>query len=302
MSFPHISLRLSFAHVARTTASLGVIAAPAMAGTEASASNIPEAPATARFVTDADVIAPGAPFFVGVELAPHPGWHVYWKHPGDAGLSTELTFDLPEGFEVGEVQYPVPEAFVQPGDITGYGYSRPVVLFAEVTGPSSLSPGDEVSIGVTADWLSCAHVCIPGRAALERTLRVEATAVRSLKREAWTDALPAGMEGYRPFVDSVSATKTGATSASYELNLRWLAIAPATIDWIPNTPEAVSISNTTMRRLGQTTKIAFEASLLDDASLHSETMETVVAYDGPDGERLGVLLPVSLGLLGSPPN
>lgn len=295
---------MRFARVPIIAAALTGGASLALAGTDAAPETdaTPEAPVTVRLVTDASAIAPGSPFFLGVEIETRAGWHVYWKNPGDAGLSTDLAFEVPEGFEVGPVRYPVPETFVQPGDITGYGYSRPVVLFAEITAPTTLAPGDEVPIGVTADWLSCKHVCIPGHVTLETRLPVAETAVRSLKSEAWTAALPAGLEGYRPFIDRISATKTSPTAAAYELTLEWLAIAPRELEWIPDTPAELRITNTTIRRLGQTTRVSFEASLLDGASLDVEKMETVVAYDGAGGERLGVVLPVGLKMFAGRPN
>ena len=36
-------------------------------------------------------------------------WHGYWSNPGDAGLGMALDWDLPDGWEAGEPQYPVPQ-------------------------------------------------------------------------------------------------------------------------------------------------------------------------------------------------
>ena len=40
--------------------------------------------------------------------APAPGWHGYWLNPGDAGLPMDVQWQLPEGFAVGPLRYPVP--------------------------------------------------------------------------------------------------------------------------------------------------------------------------------------------------
>ena len=40
----------------------------------------------AELLSDVSAIQPGKPFWLGVHLTVDPGWHVYWKNPGDAGL------------------------------------------------------------------------------------------------------------------------------------------------------------------------------------------------------------------------
>ena len=44
-----------------------------------------------------------------------PGWHTYWKFPGDAGIPTELKWKLPPGWKVGEIQWPIPLKLSEPG-------------------------------------------------------------------------------------------------------------------------------------------------------------------------------------------
>jgi hypothetical protein len=274
-----------------------LLADPAAAGPEASPTVVAEHPVAAKLVTDATAIAPGGPFLAGVELRMRPGWHVYWKNPGDAGLSTELTFDLPEGFSVGPIHYPVPETFEQPGAIRGFGYAHPVILFAEITPPRSLEPGASVPIGVKVDWLACERVCIPGGAALATTLPVAEQATLSLVGEAWRSELPMDGEGIRPFIDSVRSLRGENGRVAYEVELRWLAMPPTGVEWIPDTPDAIEIEGTTVHTAGQTTRVTFEAIARTGAPLRQESMETVVAYHTADGRRQGVIVPVGLSML-----
>ncbi len=51
----------------------------------------------ARLVADAAVIEPGQLFLLGVELEPDPGWHVYWRNPGEAGLVVWLKWNSTPG-------------------------------------------------------------------------------------------------------------------------------------------------------------------------------------------------------------
>src|SRR5436305_7494309 len=90
----------------------------------------------AKLLCDRAAIEAGKTFDVGVLLTIKPGWHVYWKNPGDSGIATSVDFKLPEGFSVGELQFPVPERIEAPGGLVNYGYTNEVMLLATVTPPS----------------------------------------------------------------------------------------------------------------------------------------------------------------------
>ena len=51
----------------------------------------------AELVSEVDSIQPGQPFWLGLHLKMEPGWHTYWKNPGDSGLPTRLTWKMPDG-------------------------------------------------------------------------------------------------------------------------------------------------------------------------------------------------------------
>src|ERR1700722_3147986 len=76
----------------------------------------------AELLANTSAIQPGKPFWLGVRLTIDPGWHVYWKNPGDAGLATRVKFTLPNGFSAGPLQFPTPHRFDQPGNIVAFGY------------------------------------------------------------------------------------------------------------------------------------------------------------------------------------
>src|SRR5690606_29150088 len=54
-------------------------------------------------------VAPGEPLWLGLLITHQPGWHTYWKNPGDSGLPTEMAWQLPAGLDAGEIAWPVPE-------------------------------------------------------------------------------------------------------------------------------------------------------------------------------------------------
>ncbi|MBZ0272379.1 thioredoxin family protein [bacterium] len=115
---------------------------------------------------------PGEEFRVGVRFKLVDRWHVYWTNPGDAGIPTTVEWGAPEGFTVSETQYPAPIRFGGTGEeLSGYGYEKEVLLFADVRAPDDLAPGD-VTFTAKAAWLVCREKCIPGDKELSLTLPV----------------------------------------------------------------------------------------------------------------------------------
>lgn len=137
-------------------------------------------------------IQPGKPFLVGVHFEMKPKWHIYWKHPGDAGLATKIDVKVPEGFKVSPLRWPTPETFQQPGDIDGYGYSGKVLLWATVTPPKDLKPGTEVDIHAKVNWMACKNKCIPGSETLKLNLPTgdKAEAENQALFESWAKRTP----------------------------------------------------------------------------------------------------------------
>ena len=42
------------------------------------------------------------------------GWHTYWRNPGDSGGPIEIDWDLPKGFSVSDIKWPLPERLSTP--------------------------------------------------------------------------------------------------------------------------------------------------------------------------------------------
>lgn len=139
----------------------------------------------ATLLADTSAIVPGKTFRVGLLLRMAPGWHTYWKYSGDAGLPTEIKWNLPPGWSVGEIQWPIPLKTIDPGDIQTYGYQDEVMLIQEITPPAKIDPTSQgsgvagtslVKLFARADWLVCERLCIPGNADLAFELPVGSTA------------------------------------------------------------------------------------------------------------------------------
>src|SRR5215510_13713038 len=113
------------------TALVTLVLAGGAAG--AAAAGLPtEPPVVAHLTPENAAIAPGKTLWVDLRLDIAPGWHTYWRNPGDAGLATEIAWKLPAGFSAGEIVWPTPEHFVVEG-LGNYGYRDAADLLVPVT-------------------------------------------------------------------------------------------------------------------------------------------------------------------------
>ena len=129
----------------------------------------PAHPVKASLVAEIPGFAPGQSITVGLLLKTESHWHTYWRDPGDAGLATTLSLELPAGLKASEILWPKPKVFKDPGGLTGYGYEGDTLLPVAIAIPASYA-GSTIEIKAKADWLVCKDVCIPGSAALSLSL------------------------------------------------------------------------------------------------------------------------------------
>jgi DsbC/DsbD-like thiol-disulfide interchange protein len=128
----------------------------------------------AELLSEVRAVRPGEPFRVAVRLSMDPGWHTYWKYPGDSGLPTRVEWTLPEGLEAGPLQWPAPERIEVP-PLVNYGYHGEAWLLATLRPAPSLA-GKRADLRAKVKWMECAEVCVPGEAELALVLPVAAEA------------------------------------------------------------------------------------------------------------------------------
>ncbi len=125
----------------------------------------------AELIAEITSIMPGQPFWVALKLEMEEGWHVNWLNPGDAGLAPTITWELPQGFSAGEINWPIPKR-IPIGDLMLFGYDGTVLLPVKITPPTTISD-EEFTLSASCDWVVCGDVCIPGKAKLTLTLPVK---------------------------------------------------------------------------------------------------------------------------------
>ena len=126
---------------------------------------------TVELIADvASLPVAGGKVTLGLGLRPKPGWHVYWRNPGDAGKEASVAWELPPGFAAGALRFPVPHV-IPFGDFVTYGFDGPVLLLADLEVPASLPRSEPVAIRGRATWVVCDDaLCVPEQADVTLTL------------------------------------------------------------------------------------------------------------------------------------
>ena len=104
---------------------------------------------------------------LGVEFVLAPGWKIYWRTPGEAGLAPviDLSQSATPGLQ-GRIAWPLPKRFDAFG-FDNFGYENAVILPFDVSGHA---PGTPVRMTADLEALACADICVPLTATLELQL------------------------------------------------------------------------------------------------------------------------------------
>lgn len=158
------------------------------AGSRARATVVATEHAEAELVAQSDAAEPGRPLLVALRLTAVPGWHTYWRNPGDSGQPTSLEWRLPPGFSVGAIRWPVPQR-LPIGPLANYGYEGEVLLASELRVPVDVE--GTLKLAARARWLVCnPEHCIPESAELRLDLPVRRGGVDARKASFAAIRLP----------------------------------------------------------------------------------------------------------------
>jgi DsbC/DsbD-like thiol-disulfide interchange protein len=114
----------------------------------------------ASLICSESCVAPGTIVDLAIRLNPAPGWHTYWRNPGDSGGPTTFALKLPVGWTQLAPTWPLPNRLDLSG-VVSYGYKSTVLLVIPVQIPKNFS-ATSVSIAGRVKWLTCTdEVCKP---------------------------------------------------------------------------------------------------------------------------------------------
>lgn len=138
-----------------------------------SAQSPAETHAKIQLVSEEKSVRPSGPFWVGILFQLDPGWHIYWKNPGDSGEPPKIEWRLPPGFRAGPIRWPRP-ILLGKGSVRDYGYEGQVLLMTTLQPEHPVTTA--VAIAATVKYIVCREVCVPGKADVKLLLPVsEAT-------------------------------------------------------------------------------------------------------------------------------
>lgn len=177
-------------------------------------------------VAETDRPAPGSRVMLAFDSRPQPGWHGYWKNPGDAGVETQVAWTLPAGITAGALTYPVPGRLLLAG-LMNYVYEKPYALLAPLTIPAGVAPGTRLPVEARIDYLVCTtEVCVPEQQVLRTVLMVGDGAITPERRaqfDAWRRLVPRALGS--------TATYQAGADGRFRLAVPWPADAAVEGAW-----------------------------------------------------------------------
>ena len=106
----------------------------------------------------------GAVLLGGIAIQLQPGWHTYWRTPGDSGVPPRFDFSKSDNVEAVTVLWPAPKQFDDGAGGTSLGYKQQVVLPLRIVAKSGDKP---VTLRAAINYAVCEKLCIPVEAQAE---------------------------------------------------------------------------------------------------------------------------------------
>jgi len=111
-----------------------------------------------RFISSYQIAPEQGMIYFGLQFKTVPGWHLYWKDPGDAGYAPKVTLEGSQGLAQPELLWPMPHRYDLPGDLKAFGYTGEVVYPIRVRVAGSPSVIHAVA---HLSYLTCDDSCVP---------------------------------------------------------------------------------------------------------------------------------------------
>jgi DsbC/DsbD-like thiol-disulfide interchange protein len=228
----------------------------------------------------------GGLFQVGVLFNIDPGWHIYWKYPGETGLPTRVKFELPQDYKQGEVKWPVPSIFKKPLGGVDYGYENSLLLWTSVEAPSDLNINKNAGIGAQVSWISCKDICIPGNAELKMNL------TDAQKKDSGKGAIFTKWDKLLPVSESpfkIELNKVKIDNARFRVELE-LEHGPSVsmVNYVPDPGDFILVDNILSQYSQNATSVSFDVRSRDGHDLSGHFLDGLITYSDSNGKHSAV--------------
>lgn len=111
----------------------------------------------ARIITEKTAVGRDATLSAALDIVMEPGWHIYWRMPGDGGLAPVLDWKRSQNLKEAHMLWPAPVRFDYAG-LYGFGYKDTALIPLRLT-PEEI--GNPVKLSAHANIMVCKDICVP---------------------------------------------------------------------------------------------------------------------------------------------
>ncbi len=114
-----------------------------------------------ELIAEDETLQPGHDASLLMAFTIEPGWHLYGPGSNNINGPPIISWTLPEGIQIGQIQWPQPERFTE-GGVTGFGYTGTTYCLIPLQ-VATTAQSTEYTIKATISWIACSTLCVPGK-------------------------------------------------------------------------------------------------------------------------------------------
>jgi suppressor for copper-sensitivity B len=116
-----------------------------------------DANAAARLITAVEATGSAGQIDAALQIRLAPGWHAYWRSPGDAGFPPSINWSGSQNVKSAQLFWPAPKRFILDGLIT-QGYENAVVFPIAAALDREAQPA---RLQASVHYAACKDICVP---------------------------------------------------------------------------------------------------------------------------------------------
>ena len=262
-----------------------------------------------KIFIDKSAVSVGDTVRIGIRLEVEPGWHIYWKVSGDAGLPTKVDWKVSPGLKLGVDRWPLPRRFIEQESLIVYGYEKELNIFNDVIVENIDSETKVFDVEADVSWLICKEVCIPGDGFYQTSLPVGIGVpqnARFFEKDIYKSML-VPTDQLRLSAELISKDSLFRTVVAHDIknNRKWIDFFPTDLDvggvkTRLKTNEALHIEWTSVNKQPQSLSgvLVYELEPGESRGLAAKISFKNLESDSPNfvfGQALWVLLLMAFG-------